>query len=208
MTIKIDNRPILILDIDETLIHSVFNGNEHTINYRPYLIEFLKGVYNHFNLFIFTAATKSYALLIIRQISIKMGFNPFKGLLHRDHITEESDGVNTFYYKDLIVFFREFFDGDDTRINNTIIVDNIKHNYHKQPNNGINIKDFIDDPNDTCLEQLYTFLLQYIASKEHAVTYLKNNGRAMINFTNNEKDQYNKEQLLSGYNQEQLLSGY
>ena len=166
MIINIDNRPILILDIDETLIHSIFDGNTHTINYRPYLIDVLNGLHKYFNIFIFTAATINYAELIIKQISLKLGHNPFMGFLHRSHITEESDGTNTFYHKDLTVFFKEFFGGDTSRMNNTIIVDNIKYNYHKQPNNGINIKDFIDDPYDNCLMKLYYFLADYIFSVE------------------------------------------
>ena len=63
MIINIDNRPILILDIDETLIHSIFDGNTHTINYRPYLIDVLNGLHKYFNIFIFTAATINYAEL-------------------------------------------------------------------------------------------------------------------------------------------------
>lgn len=44
-------------------------------------------------------------------------------------------------------------------LNRTIIVDNIAENYLLQPENGVCIKSWYDDPNDNALMQLSVLLL-------------------------------------------------
>ena len=46
-----------------------------------------------------------------------------------------------------------------------IIVDNITENFLLQPENGISIKSWYDDPNDTCLEPIGNFLEQMVANR-------------------------------------------
>ncbi len=61
-----------MLDLDETLIHSTYgtsdsdvafeaNGESFKFNVRPYCQEFLRKMSQHYSIYIFTAATSSYA---------------------------------------------------------------------------------------------------------------------------------------------------
>jgi len=56
-----------------------------------------------------------------------------------------------FYIKDLSLFGRD--------LNRIIIVDNISENFLLQPENGISIKSWYDDPTDNALMQLAPLLL-------------------------------------------------
>lgn len=61
-----------MLDLDETLIHSVFTGDKADVkfnhkgddfkfNIRPYCMEFLSSMSVHYNVYVFTAGTQDYA---------------------------------------------------------------------------------------------------------------------------------------------------
>lgn len=41
-----------------------------------------------------------------------------------------------------------------------LIVDNVKENFMRQPENGIQIKSWYDDPNDQCLRWLKNMLIE------------------------------------------------
>jgi CTD small phosphatase-like protein 2 len=62
----------LLLDLDETLIHSVFTsektdisftlkGDEFKFNVRPYCLEFLQKMNEYYTIYVFTASTADYA---------------------------------------------------------------------------------------------------------------------------------------------------
>jgi RNA polymerase II subunit A small phosphatase-like protein len=72
-----DLRPLLILDIDETLIHATvrpytYQHDFMVFNYyvykRPYLEDFLKTCSLHFNLAIWSSATDDYVKAIVAEI--------------------------------------------------------------------------------------------------------------------------------------------
>jgi TFIIF-interacting CTD phosphatase-like protein len=75
------NRQLLILDLDETLIHSAYVDlkiNQDPIKYkyfyiyeRPYLKEFLNAVSDHFDLAIWSASKSEYVKTIIRKTVLK-----------------------------------------------------------------------------------------------------------------------------------------
>jgi CTD small phosphatase-like protein 2 len=62
-----------------------------------------------------------------------------------------------FYIKDLSLLGRD--------LNRTIIVDNISENFLLQPENGISIKSWYDDPTDNALMQLAPLLLEIAKQK-------------------------------------------
>ena len=80
MNILYDNNPVLVLDLDETIIHYSYRDDKHIINYRPGLFNFLNKIKFNFNIFIFTAGTREYANNIVYNINLRCKYNIFKGL--------------------------------------------------------------------------------------------------------------------------------
>ena len=94
-----------VLDLDETLISGIPKKQKHTLkklenynmdNYytiycRPHLQEFLDYVFEHFNVIIWTAASKDYCLFIVKNIVLK---NPNRKI---KPIIPCSDRVNQYW---------------------------------------------------------------------------------------------------------------
>ena len=142
-------KPVLVLDMDETLIHTQFNASgTHTVLHRPGLADFLATMDKVYYLVVFTAGSARYAEAVMNAI------DPNKHVKHRmsrEQCSPTPDGVCC---KDL----RKVPDVDMAR---TIIVDNIPENYDLQPDNGIPIIDFVGDPHDDALKVLTPMLLQF-----------------------------------------------
>ena len=97
----------------------------------------------HYELVIFTAALQEYADWILDQLDTK---KKIKFRLYRQHALL----CGTNHIKDLSRLGRS--------IEKVIIVDNLAENFQFQPENGIMIKTWIDDPNDTALLELIPIL--------------------------------------------------
>lgn len=93
---------------------------------------------------IFTAAAQDYADFILNYIDKDNKFIHHR--LYRQHCILE-DGV---YMKDLSLLGRD--------LAKTIIVDNIRDNFERQPRNGIEILTWLQDPQDRELYKLSIFL--------------------------------------------------
>jgi len=76
-----------------------------------------------------------------------------KHRLYRQHSSQKGN----IFIKDLSKLGRD--------LSKVIIVDNIAENFQLQPNNGIFIKSWFDDPTDTALSELSPILVQ-IAKKD------------------------------------------
>lgn len=150
----------LVLDLDETLVHSEYiqpnyydyvfkvrlNNNFQNIyvSYRPGLKLFIERVCKEFEVVIFTASIKKYAKEVIKS------FDPhqkIKNLLYRDYCTE----VHGEYVKDLRVLGRD--------LKSTVIIDNKKESFMFQPSNGIEITTWINDRNDRELDHMFDLLM-------------------------------------------------
>jgi TFIIF-interacting CTD phosphatase-like protein len=77
-----DSRYTLVLDLDETLIHYVENGEDSYFLVRPYCKEFLHELSKYYELVIFTAGVKEYADWVIDQIDPE---GKIKHRLYREH---------------------------------------------------------------------------------------------------------------------------
>ncbi|KAF5738296.1 CTD small phosphatase-like protein 2 [Tripterygium wilfordii] len=154
-------KPItLVLDLDETLVHSTlehrddsdftftvfFNMEEHTVyvKKRPHLQTFLQRVAEMFEIIIFTASQSIYAEHLLDIL------DPEKKFISRRVYREScifSDGT---YTKDLTVL--------DVDLAKVAIIDNSPQVFRLQVNNGIPIKSWFDDPSDCALISLLPFL--------------------------------------------------
>lgn len=141
---KSDKKYTLVLDLDETLIHfEELNENEGQLSLRPGADEFLRVMSNYYEIVIFTAGTEEYANW---ALSFLENQHFISHRLFRQHALP----YNGFYIKDLSRIGRD--------LSKTIIVDNIAENYMLQPYNGIHIRTWFSDPQDTCLFVLGTML--------------------------------------------------
>lgn len=142
-----DKEYTLVLDLDETLIHfeEKPDGSSQFL-IRPFAQNFLKQVSEHFEVVIFTAALQDYADYILDRMDTE---NCISYRLYRQHTNLEKK--SNVYQKDLSRIGRE--------LSRTLIVDNNAENFQLQPDNGIYIKSWYDDPNDRALSQLAPLLI-------------------------------------------------
>ena len=152
--------------MDETLVHSSFEtcanadivlavnfeGKDNKINVkvRPGAIDFLRKISKYFEVVIFTASVANYADPLIDKLDVdNYGF--FK--LFREHWM-----YNGSYIKDLSKLGREMKD--------CIIIDNLPKSYANQPENGLPILSWYDNPLDVELGKLYPLLIMLSRVKD------------------------------------------
>ena len=194
-----ENKKLLILDLDETLIHSDldFLLKEKNINYdkilyfdgdeekniplpliiRPGMYEFLDYASENFDLIVFTASDQDYADTIINYIEKEKKY--FKMRLYRNNCLFIEPGL---YIKDLRIF------NSWKKMEDIIILDNSLFSFANQLNNGILITSFFDDKDDTFLD----------------------NAKNYLEFMKNEKDirEINKESFRFEEIKEELIRNY
>ena len=155
----------LILDLDETLVHSGFNpftrksdinliinidGRDHVINVlkRPHLDEFLKEMREYYEIIVFTASVPEYASPLLDKLDQN---NYLSGRLFRQDCLF-NQGL---YIKDLKRIGKDLKD--------MIIIDNNPISYADNEDNGIPILTWYDDLNDNELIKLIP-LLKYLTT--------------------------------------------
>mmetsp|Transcript_28983 Transcript_28983/g.63807 ORF Transcript_28983/g.63807 Transcript_28983/m.63807 type:complete len:457 (+) Transcript_28983:202-1572(+) len=134
----------LVLDLDETLVHfQDMEGGGH-FGIRPGCDEFLERMHSlGYEIVIFTAATQDYADWVIDSIDPE---NRIHARLYRQHALP----WGPIYVKDLSRLGRS--------LETTLIIDNVQENFMLQPNNGIFIAPWYDDPHDSALYSLTALL--------------------------------------------------
>lgn len=142
---KKDRKYTLVLDLDETLIHfeEAENGASHFL-LRPYAQNFIREMAKHYEVVIFTAAQKEYADFILDRMDTE-GSISYR--LYRNNCSY-CDNV---YQKDLAKLDRD--------LSKTLIVDNNPDNFQLQPENGIYIRSWYNDPDDEALMRLAPLLI-------------------------------------------------
>jgi CTD small phosphatase-like protein 2 len=152
----------LVLDLDETLVHSTLDGaaGEHSdfvfpvslgsithmvaVRKRPHLHTFLESMARHFEIVVFTASQQIYAEQLLDIVDPNGEY--IRHRIYRDSCVVWEGN----YLKDLTVLGRD--------LAHTIIVDNSPQAFGFQLENGVPIKSWYDDEDDTELLRLLPFL--------------------------------------------------
>ncbi|EFO21887.1 SCPL-2 protein [Loa loa] len=166
--LSVVKRKILVLDLDETLIHSHHDGiirpmvkpgtppdfvlrvniDRHPVRFfvhcRPHVDYFLSMVSQWFDLVIFTASMEIYGSLVADKLDNGKGI--LQRRYFRQHCTMDYGG----YTKDLSAVHAD--------LSSIFILDNSPSAYRKFPQNAIPIRSWFSDPTDTCLLALLPFL--------------------------------------------------
>ena len=156
----------LVLDLDETLIHSYFDcasPRPADLSYdiiiekkkihvnsmvRPGAREFLENVATIFEIVIFTASLSEYANPLLDFIDKN---KKCKFRLYREHCCSFNNGFTNSFTKDLKKLDRD--------MKNLIIIDNNPKSYMLNKENGVPIKTWVEDINDRELYKLIPYLL-------------------------------------------------
>jgi len=168
----------LVLDLDETLVHSSFkpipnadfiipveiDNQIHQVYVlkRPYVDQFLKTMADRFELVVFTASLAKYA-------------DPVLDLLDKDKVVgsrlfrEACSNHKGLYVKDLSRLGRD--------MRHVIIIDNSPASYMFHPENAVPIDSWFDDENDTELLDLIPFL-EDITKVDNVTSVLDTNHRS------------------------------
>jgi len=164
-------KPLLILDIDETLIHTdtvpleyekhldfdfKFKGVGNSLYYvkkRPYLDEFLNYAFENFDIAIWTAAGAEYADEILKAIGLDKSKLKFFYTQENCTLKLSYDYSNYFGVKNLQKLRKKGYD-----LNKVLIVDDIAETAVNNYGNLIQIKAFTDDTDDTELLKLISYL--------------------------------------------------
>ena len=169
----VSGKKVVLLDLDETLIHGDFqeeylNDLDHPydkiikftsldeqeevsvgIFVRNGVQKFLEEISKIFDIGIFTASSKDYADAVINYLDPNNEFIKFR--LYRNSCIK----VNNISIKDLRII------GVDLK--NIVLIDNNMYSFANQLGNGILINSFYYDKNDYDLFSVMSYLLTYIA---------------------------------------------
>lgn len=154
------HKKTLVLDLDETLVHSSFKpiddadfqiqieleGAYHKVfvRKRPFVDEFLLHVAKNWEVVIFTASLSKYADPLLDIL------DPHRVISKRLFRESCVHHYKTYYVKDLRLLGRPLSD--------STIIDNSHFSYMFQPEQGLPIISWYDDPADTQLRDLLPFL--------------------------------------------------
>ena len=168
----------LLLDMDETLIHtlnpgvnypkSYQMGKIHTLNFidpfnyiedkidiviRPYAVNLLQEMHPLCEIIIFTAGIKPYADCILDFLDFNRDLIDHR--LYRDRCVRREN----YHVKDLRIF-------QNRKLENMIIVDNSVVSFANQLDNGIHVSSFVGNKNDKELLDLIPVLKNLMVVKD------------------------------------------
>jgi len=164
------DKKTLVFDMDETLIHCnesldmpadvilpiIFpNGEvvEAGINVRPYALEILRELSQHYEIMVFTASHSCYANVVLDYL------DPHEEFIHhrlfRESCVVTDEGL---HIKDLRVI-------GNRNLDDLILIDNAAYSYGFQLENGVPIIPFYDNKADQELRHLIPYLKSLSTSK-------------------------------------------
>ncbi len=143
----------LVLDIDETITHTLKLSSGDYFLMRPGVKEFLEEMIKYFEIVIFTSSPKNYADNILDKIDINNEFFSYR--LYRRHVCYENGNS----VKKLSMIGRD--------LKKIVFVDNLKSNAKYNPNNLYHIKSWYNDIFDNQLILLKDKLKDIVTSGKY-----------------------------------------
>ena len=141
----------LVLDIDETISHTMRLSFGNYFLLRPGVIHLIKKLYHFFEIDIFTAAIKRYADNIVNKLDPNDIYINYR--FYREHCIYEG----TKSVKKLVRIGRE--------LNKIIFVDNIKYNAKYNMDNLYHVSSWKDDVYDEEINKLQDLLIDIIINQ-------------------------------------------
>ncbi|MGF1486145.1 MAG: NIF family HAD-type phosphatase [Prochloraceae cyanobacterium] len=174
---------LLILDLDETLIHSTekelarprdLRIDEYNVYKRPNVDDFMVNCAEIFDLAVWTAASRDYAkeiieLIIPKSIELKFIFTGDRCTRRYDY-----DLMEAYYIKPLKKVKRRGYS-----LEKVLIIDDSPENFEKNYGNGIQVKRYFGEKEDNELILLLKYLKQ-IATVENVRTIDKRGWRDRV----------------------------
>ena len=150
-----------INQVDYQILVPISNGNHAKvgINIRPYAIECLKELAQHFELIVFSSGNSNYASKVV---SILDPYNTiFSFVLFRKYCIHTNNGL---YLKDLRILNRD--------LSKVVIVDNSILSFAFQLDNGIPIVPFQSDKTDAIFPKVKDYILSLKNFKDYRLANL------------------------------------
>ena len=186
----------IVLDLDSTIISSLNAGeqtpNENLVYYtmyddeetkkdklyyvhsRPHLQEFLDFIFSRYNVGVWTAASKDYAISIVQHVILHKPERKLEFLLFNQH----AQCTNSSCPKDLRLVFEKF---QGFPANNTYIIDDYNEVFAPQLENAYPIKPFEADEADSHKDtELITLMKKLVKHDELGVPLLSEAEKARI----------------------------
>ena len=157
-----DKEKLLILDLDETLIYSVespleklpdFSFGQFCTYKRPYLKEFLQFCFNNFEVAVWTAATESYAVEIVKNIFEKNQIPTFFWSRVRCSFSYDEELRESILTKKMWKIRRKGYD-----LKKVIVVDDSPEQWGSSYGNLVRVKKFLGEGDDNELKLLIKYL--------------------------------------------------
>lgn len=129
------------------------------INIRPWALEVVRKLKEHYRIVIYTASVKAYADTILGYL------DPNNELFEYRYYREHCIHINNSHIKDLRLFTQpNSFNDTNWSLDELLLIDNSSQCFGFHINNGYPMLPFTDDPNDIEMVHLY-FYLKSIALK-------------------------------------------
>lgn len=174
-------RPLLILDVDETLIHastaalefpSDFVVSDYAVIKRPKLETFLADRSKHYDISIWSAGTEDYVNQIVQEIvppSVRPVF-----VWCRDRCTQRRDlETDEYFYQKDLKKVKKF----GYPLSRVLIVEDARKNVQLHYGNAVYVQPFYGNPMDCELEELGPFL-DHLSTRDDFRKIEKRNWRA------------------------------
>lgn len=155
-----DNRKLLILDIDETLLYSTeealdrpedFIVFDYFIYLRPHLERFLRYSLDHFRLAVWTSSGSQYAAEVVDRIFPSREALEFLWAAERCNVRFDHEEQEPYNLKQLAKVRRRGYD-----LNQVLVIDDTPKKHQKNYGNLIQVREYegnLEDSELLCLEQ-------------------------------------------------------
>lgn len=165
------NKPLLILDLDETLIYSIpteeyqnekydfLIGEDFYVKKRPYVEDFLLEISEHFDLAVWTAASHGYGQNIVKELFVKNNLTLEFFHSRSNCVSKEYLRIGDDYYpeqhfiKDLSKIKKKY------NLDRVLMADDLKVSLQRNYGNLVHVTPFRGDIEDTHLLSLKEYLI-------------------------------------------------